>query len=72
MLMGTRTTFDNHKRAPAQPAASADDAPEQQATGSASEVMQEAHMQHTAGARQQRGAQQLASFDLMFLQGGLA
>uniref|UniRef100_A0A383W5B9 Uncharacterized protein n=1 Tax=Tetradesmus obliquus TaxID=3088 RepID=A0A383W5B9_TETOB len=72
MLLGTGAALDNHQQAPEQPAATADDAPEQQTTGSASEVMQEAHMQHAAGARQQRGAQQLASFDLMFLQGGLA
>jgi hypothetical protein len=73
LLLGTHGGLYNHKHASTQPAVCAYDVPQQQSAEiGADEVLQEPYMQQAAGARQQRGTQQQASFDLLFLQGSLA
>jgi hypothetical protein len=71
VLLGTSTGANNHQHAA--PGRQTSAGAQQQDAANCAEA-QEAHMQHAAGpaapgARQQRSTQQLASFDLMFLQG---
>jgi hypothetical protein len=70
LLLGGQSSFNNHKRTPATVAAY-DDLQQQRAGARGYARLQEQLAQPTVNAKQHQNTQHPASFDLMFLQGGV-